>query len=214
MIISRGNHCTKLLTIYASSQHQILSTANIPLCNDFETEYNLQPLHHGKKWLPADSTPIEKRDLNVLVVTGESPQSTRKLLVSSKVLALASPVFATLFSRRFSERNKIIKSIRPEIMLNDDYSDAMRIILGVFHFRELEKVDVQMLAEIAVLYDKYDCTKAHMPWMKIWSERTIASIKIATAHGYNFLLAAAHFFRDQELFSQESLEILRGCTTQ
>lgn len=170
----------------------------------------------AKDALPADNVPIEELDSNgdvILVVTGESPQSTRKLLVSSKALALASPVFAALFSRKFSEGIKIIKSIRPEITLNDDYSDAMRIMLGVFHFRELEKVDAQMMAEIAVLYDKYDCAKALMPWIKIWSERIIASIKTANAHAYNLLLVAAHFFRDQELFSQVSLKILRDCTT-
>ncbi|ODM21034.1 hypothetical protein SI65_04087 [Aspergillus cristatus] len=51
-----------------------------------------------------------------------------------------------------------------------------------------------------------------MPWVKRWSERIIESMKTANAHEYNLLLVAAHFFRDQDLFSQASLKILRGCT--
>lgn len=65
---------------------------------------------------------VEELDPNgdaILVVVDESHKDKKKLLVSSNVLRLASPVFKALFSRPFSESVRITTCTRPEITLND-----------------------------------------------------------------------------------------------
>lgn len=159
----------------------------------------------------ADNTmDIEELDLDgnvVLVVEGES-LCAKKFLVSSKVLGLASPVFAALFSRNFSEGNRIIEGNRPEIMLKDDDPETMRQILRTLHFKDPgDKTDPKMLAVLAIHCDKYACTEPLRPWVKVWSTGICAD---NPGRDYGYLLLAAHFFRLQELFTSVSAMAIRG----
>ncbi|XHG06613.1 hypothetical protein AWENTII_009800 [Aspergillus wentii] len=119
-------------------------------------------------------------DGDVILVVEES-----KFLVSSKVLGLASPVFAALFSRKFSEGTQLVENSRPEITLKDDNPDAMRIILRVLHFKDPKASyckDAKELAVLAIHCDKYYCTKALMPWIKL----SIARFNCINAKDYIF----------------------------
>lgn len=163
---------------------------------------------------PGRETPesVEELDPNgdaILMVIDESHKDKKKLLVSSNVLRLASPVFKALFSRSFSEGDRITTCTRPEITLKDDHPDSMRILLGAFHFKRLAKVDAKMLAKIAILSDKYNCRRALGPWVEVWFERNMGT---ANAAKNNSLFLAALFFRLPISFAHLSRNILKYCT--
>lgn len=127
----------------------------------------------------------------VLIVEDES-RNTAKFLVSPKVLGLASPVFAALFSQKFTEGARIIEGNRPEITLRDDDPAVMRYILGILHYKDPgDEINAKMLAALAIHCDKYTCTGPLKPWIKIW----FTSVESAnSADDYGLLLLAAHFF--------------------
>ncbi|KAK2739460.1 hypothetical protein FQN57_006589 [Myotisia sp. PD_48] len=116
------------------------------------------------------------------------PNFTRKVLVSSSLLGLASPVFAALFSPRFSEGTKIVETECPEITLSDDDPNSMLMILRALHFREpmIDRISSRQLAVLALHCD-------NVQW-------------IPTAEVYGHLLLAAHFFRAADEFSDISCQ--------
>lgn len=159
-----------------------------------------------------DTLDIEKLDYVgnvVLIVEGESP-NTARFLVSSKVLGLASPVFAALFSQNFSEGGRIIEGNCPEITLREDDPAAMRKILRILHYKDPgDEVDAKMLAALAIHCDKYTCIGALRPWINNWFT-SIGSLKSADDHG--LLLLAVHFFRMPELFAWVSSKAQKDLT--
>lgn len=172
---------------------------------------------HGRKCItPREETPESIKELDpngdaILVVIYESDKDEKKLLVSSNAFRLASPVFKALLSRAFSERVRITTRNRPEITLKDNHPDAMRILLGAFHFKRLAKADVKMLAKITLLSDKYNCRRALRPCVEIWLERNMGT---ANAAKKNTLLLAALFFRLPIPFARLSRNILKYCTSE
>jgi hypothetical protein len=99
----------------------------------------------------------------------ESGHST-KFQVSTKVLSLASPVFAKMFGPNFAEGTKIRNGELVNIKLEDDDGSAMEIILNLLHYRGTEQLSVtsETIANIAMLCDKYDCVRAMTPWTCCW----------------------------------------------
>ncbi|KAK3332906.1 hypothetical protein B0T19DRAFT_483060 [Cercophora scortea] len=87
-----------------------------------------------------------------------------EFLVSSKVLTLASPVFATMMGPNFMEGQKLrsgqAQGKPPTITVEEDDLDAMQTILGVLHFKinlVPSTITPEQIAKIAVHCDKYDC---------------------------------------------------------
>lgn len=140
----------------------------------------------------------------ILLVEG---QSTGQFLVSSKILSIASPVFAKLFGSNFHEGMQMAKSSRPTIPLREDDPVAMRTILRILHHQEPEQVEpmnAERLAIFAIHCDKYDCVKALRPWILIWFNDFQSTVTAGVDHGY--LLLAAHLFRSAEQFSRISMK--------
>jgi hypothetical protein len=99
------------------------------------------------------------------------------LLVSSKILSVASPVFAAMFSPHFREGNSLATASAPiTIDLLEDAPAALENICNVLHYKH-DLVTVQMrfhdLLEIAVVADKYDLAKSLGPWRDKWLNRVI-----------------------------------------
>lgn len=88
----------------------------------------------------------------------------REFLVSSKVLALASSYFDTMFRSEFSEGCAMRNSAVPlSIKLSDDDPEALAVLLHTIHFsRKRRYLELQLDTQfnIAVLSDKYDCVRA------------------------------------------------------
>lgn len=60
--------------------------------------------------------------------------STKRFLVSSNVLRLTSRYFESLFSSSFAEGQAVQDGKCPDIKLEDDDPDAMKIILSILHY--------------------------------------------------------------------------------
>ena len=102
------------------------------------------------------------------VIDGEGDvllrSGVREFQVSSKVLALASSYFDTMFRSGFVEGCALRNSTVPlPINISDDNPEALAVLLHTIHFsrkRRYLELDIDMQFDVAVLSDKYDCTRA------------------------------------------------------
>ncbi|RAK72326.1 uncharacterized protein BO72DRAFT_472579 [Aspergillus fijiensis CBS 313.89] len=128
---------------------------------------------------PARECPLETLDPDgdaVLLITGAA---SGRFLVSSKILILASPVFAKLLT-------------------SGDSPGAMRTILQALHLQGSEVGDsrsAKQLAVIAVLSDKFDCNSALRPWILNWLGG-FSHMETPEDHGY--LLLTAYLFHCED----------------
>jgi hypothetical protein len=107
---------------------------------------------------------------------GSTPgMNTRNLLISSKVLTLASPVFAAMLSPRFREGQRSESGTLDPISLPDDDVEAMTTLCQIFHFRYdmlPAKPSLELFKNLAVLCDKYDCVAplrfVSETWLVMW----------------------------------------------
>lgn len=138
----------------------------------------------------------------ILLVAG--PTSKARFLVSSKILGMASPMFAKLFNPNFHEGAQMASCICPTISLHEDDTTAMRTIISILHYQgppQSDEMSAKDFATLAIHCDKYDCIRALMPWTYKWFN-DFQHIK--TAEDYGYILLAAHFFRSSAEFSQIS----------
>jgi hypothetical protein len=105
---------------------------------------------------------------------GKKPES-RELIVSSKVLSLASPVFKAMLSSRFKEGIELAEekaSSKPYTLnLPDDNAEATTILCRILHFNMNdvpEKPTPVCLEDLAFLCDKYRCINAMKYCGSIW----------------------------------------------
>lgn len=143
----------------------------------------------------------------IIVAQGSSTDKTRRFLVSTKVLGLASPVFLKMFGPKFLEGQQLTNTYRPEIALYHDIPIIMGVIFTILHYQEPKEVcemSSHWLATFAIHCDKYDCTKALWPRVHIWLRNYEKEIMTPQNHGN--LLLAAYLFRDSKQFTAFSRE--------
>ncbi|KAK1991094.1 hypothetical protein LX36DRAFT_591221 [Colletotrichum falcatum] len=130
----------------------------------------------------------------VLVVGDHKYDLQRQLLIHSKVLAIASPCFATLFGSVFQEGRTAKQESFPRIKLEEDDAGGMKVILYLLHFKskdEYKNIEPRVLPLIARASDKYGCSTALSPWIFRWLHDT-PEPSSPDEHGY--LLVAAYLF--------------------
>ena len=91
--------------------------------------------------------------------------------VSSKHLAMASPVFKAMLSHGFSEGEALQTQGTAEIPLPDDDPAAMAILLEIIHTRGQRvprKVSLTLLALLAIGIDKYQLQDASKFYADVW----------------------------------------------
>ncbi|KAI9761881.1 MAG: hypothetical protein M1840_001534 [Geoglossum simile] len=94
-----------------------------------------------------------------------------QLLVSSKVLGLASPVFMAMFKRGFQEGENLFSGSLHPVHLPDDDPETVTILCNILHLRHRQiprVVTLETLTKMAVICDKYDCKDAVTSWSIIW----------------------------------------------
>ena len=110
-------------------------------------------------------------DLILLVGEGENQVPIR---VSSKVLGLASPVFAAMFSPRYLEGHVLSKQAGlsiPSFPLSDEDPEAMRWFCRALHLQvdgNETEIAVGLRLKIATLCDKYRASTALSGWSQFW----------------------------------------------
>ena len=145
-----------------------------------------------------------------LVLTIGSGDSQRSIRASSKVLSLASPVLAAMFSpHRFLEGIALSSSNPPEIVLPEDDPGAVTMFCRLVHFREQRgnqtDPSFNQLINMAVFCDKYDAGLALSPWSELWLQPSGRE----TSRDYGNRLALAYAFDSQEGFWISSRDMMQ-----
>jgi hypothetical protein len=129
--------------------------------------------------VPSKSTPLNSGTVkidpagDVLLHVGSSKPKAH-LLVSSKVLSLASPVFAAMLGPRFKEGNSLSLGSACDIPLPEDNPEAMTLFCNCIHFRTDQipsNVEFLALKALAILCDKYDSSRAILAWSTLWLQK-------------------------------------------
>lgn len=158
---------------------------------------------------------LQPRGDVILVVGGATTELTKRFLVSSEILQLASPYFGKMFSSSFVEGRAVANKDEdgdrkcPEVSLQEDDPEAMEIILSILHYRFLDsyqRLEPEMLAIVALHSDKYRCNNSLQPWINKW----VTTIRqLETVEEYGLLLTATHLFGIPEHFQSASVSAIR-----
>ena len=143
-------------------------------------------------------------DLVLVIGSGEKQKNIR---ASSKVLSLASPVLAAMFSpRRFSEGSALSSSNPPNICFPEDDPEAVTMFYRLVHFREYQgkqkAPSFNQLLNMALFCDKYDAGLALNPWCELWLPCKSVFEKDGN---YRNMLAIAYAFNNQGTYVSELL---------
>ena len=94
------------------------------------------------------------------------------MLVSGKHLELASPIFKTMVTGPFAEGHKDSSGIR-NITASDWIPDAFKVILTIIHgyHRDVPRlVSLEMLVQVAMIVDYYQCLESVEVYTDMWLE--------------------------------------------
>ena len=131
------------------------------------------------------------------------------ILVSSKVLTLASRVFSAMLGPHFLEGQRSASGTLAPIPLPDDDADAMTTLCHILHFNDCalpDKPELELFKNLALLCDKYDCVTplkfVAEHWLLLWEDTTLP-MEMQT------LLFISYTFDRPKRFSIMSMRIIR-----
>ncbi|KAF2135725.1 uncharacterized protein K452DRAFT_322892 [Aplosporella prunicola CBS 121167] len=125
-----------------------------------------------------------------------------RLHVSSAVLRSASPVFSAMFGPHFAEGQNLTERKPKKIKFPDDDPEGMKVLCGVLHhkFDVTETPNLEVLKEIAILVDKYDCSSAMFATATLWLIHTRKKAQAVKYVGYQTLFGIAYLFNHAQAF--------------
>ena len=147
--------------------------------------------------------------------------------VSSKVLGLASRVFATMFGPRFLEGHVLANQARfstPSFSLPEEDPEAMTWFCRALHLQvdgNETGLSLGLLVRIAKLCDKYDASTALSGWSQFWlrdlSDPMVRDPTVPSSQAANVLLMSyafknhpAFWLVTRDIVYHSSLEDIRG----
>jgi hypothetical protein len=123
-------------------------------------------------------------DMDATQSSSQEP-STVSLVVSSKALALASPVFKAMFSGQFKEGIDLAQaqaaSQRYQLDLPEDKAEPMEILCNLIHAkmdRIPDSPSPSSLADLAILAEKYQCLLVLKYPGKAWLKPSMTSVPV------------------------------------
>lgn len=155
----------------------------------------------------------------ILVVGTEDPRS---ILVSSKILTLASPVFATMLGPNFLEGHELSnRGTRPyELRLPEDDAETIIYICLLLHFHRnvddfANHLTLSLFEKLALLCNKYNLAGALSNWSRV-QLMEFNSVPMDQSH-YERKLYISYVFEIHEAFWASSKAFLlngshRGAT--
>lgn len=142
------------------------------------------------------------------------PNNANTLRVSSKVLSLASSVFAALFSPKYSEGIVLLNSTEVrDIALPDDDPEALILICHALHHQRItpHHISFGLLGKAAIICDKYDLATVLTPWTGLWMQQW-KTRGDESAH-WSKLLCLSSIFGSHEAFHLCSEKLMSSSIT-
>ena len=166
----------------------------------------------------AQTTDIDPAGDVILDVGIEACGDKAHLRVSSKVLSLASPVFAAMFGPKwFDGVNKVSASEPQHISLPEDDSSPMKWICQILHYHKdisTEK-DILFLVGVAELCDKYDLESPIKTWARLCLENAKVTTRSLHLHDMKEVdlmgvMYISSVFRNSRIFWLSSAALMNG----
>lgn len=138
-----------------------------------------------------------------------------KFFVSSNHLRLASPVFERMLTGGWAEGSALRTRGIAEIKVQSTKATALFTLLNIIHGRTRKvprKVSLDLLTQLAVLVDYYECHEAvevfSKIWIKAWKNRW------PDRYGYDVIrwLCISWVFRDGRIFKNMTRILQRQAT--
>ncbi|CAD6454347.1 09040454-ca39-4365-9e36-9114e5e0bcab [Sclerotinia trifoliorum] len=151
------------------------------------------------------------------------------IVVSSKIMMEASPVFKAMLDGRFQEGEILQRTGRVEVLLDDENPTAMNMLINLIYGHCLGEynaipldIDLQTFTELAIVFDKYqiylnDTFKAiAQEWRnKMLSPDTVFDGDNFVAENASVILpwiSIAWVFKIDDIFSKYSKLLIKYCT--
>ncbi|BCS29569.1 uncharacterized protein APUU_71139S [Aspergillus puulaauensis] len=161
-----------------------------------------------------ESTPMEEESSEA---TEDADSTARhlRLRVSSKQLSLACPHFARMFKSDLREGTELRNNGRVELEVDQPCGTAVLLLMLVIHGRTRQVprvVSKEMLIEIAVLVDYFECYKAVEVFFDMW----ITAIephpeeRVVEMRDWVFI---SWVFSKKTIFEQTTLAVIRRYPT-
>lgn len=161
---------------------------------------------------PVECSPTNIRPAEV----GPKSQREIQMLVSSKHLMLASPVFkAMLQHSAFREGATLRTSGQVKVPLPDDDPAALKILLDIVHGRVRQvprEVNLKVMTDLSVLVDKYQMLEVVELYAEIWMSTLKYSVPIFFTADLLPWLSISWVFGLADQFKQVSRIAMRGST--
>lgn len=137
-----------------------------------------------------------------------------RMLVSSKVLALASPVFRSMFSPAYGFReSSMLRAEDAEIYLPDEHPETFEILLYALHGKNHALpllLPAEYLLPMAISIDKYGVHEAMAFCIKSWMHSRVEWDLLVSGVEHPQLIAITWVFNDACLFEQFTRHIICG----
>lgn len=105
-------------------------------------------------------------DGDVTLIIGSSKA---RMKVCSRIMSLASPALAALFSPKFKEGHQLSTAGNVVVPLPEDDPDVFRLICNILHFKDFcYEVELPLLLRLAITCDYYGITKPLEAWTEKW----------------------------------------------
>ncbi|OKL63247.1 hypothetical protein UA08_01841 [Talaromyces atroroseus] len=158
--------------------------------------------------------PIEQPD-----ETGPLPKSPDKkcfrIQVSAKHLTLASPVFKKLLTSHFKEGITYLQTGSVEVIAESWDLEALLILLRAIHGQQYQipqKLSLDVVANIALLVDYYECAEAVYIWTTLWIAALEKELSKAYSRDSISWLFICKVFRLSARF-RETTSIVMSCSS-
>ena len=139
---------------------------------------------------------------------------------SSKVLSLASPVFARMLGPHFAEGQSLSEkgslansAVSPtEVTLPDDDPEAMVLFCDTIHFKRHARPDIAfpLLTKVASLSDKYEISLALSSMSEVWLSNLKGSKEGESC--FVRMLWISYALGNHRVFSKISREMIHMCS--